>query len=394
MNNATSRNCFLATARSYRSRESAFHPRREPGDAKARDNDQPPGVPIMTSCAIIKDNRYLEHRAGVDHPESPDRLHAINEVLDREFSSLPLIQPRLATEDELALVHDPLYIQTVASTAGRMRAQLDPDTGTSSRSYEIARLAAGGLLNAVDALLSSDASRLTVSSVFAFVRPPGHHAEADRAMGFCLFNNIAIAAEYAKQKYGLDRILIVDWDLHHGNGTQHAFYDDPSVLYFSSHQFPYYPGSGNFDQVGMNAGAGFTVNAPFPTGFGDAEYIHVYERILRPIALEFKPQLVLVSAGFDPYIKDPLGGMAVTGEGFGALAKIVQDIALRTCDSKVLLTLEGGYHPDGLRDGVRSVLNTLLGKPSPLPKKAPHTAADQVIEKIVNVQKNYWKILR
>jgi len=348
----------------------------------------------MSTCAIIKDIRFLEHHAGEGHPESPDRLRAIHEVINKEFPSLPLLQPRLATEDELSLIHDPFYIQTVASTEGRMRAQLDPDTGTSSRSYEIARLAAGGLLNAVDALLSPDASRLTGSSVFAFVRPPGHHAEADRAMGFCLFNNIAIAAAYAKHKHGLKRVLIVDWDLHHGNGTQHAFYDDPSVLFFSSHQYPYYPGSGNFDQAGSSDGEGFTVNAPFPTGFGDAEYVHVYDRILKPIALEYNPQLVLVSAGFDPYIKDPLGGMAVTGDGFGALAKIVQDIALKTCEGKVLITLEGGYHPDGLREGARSVLNALLGKPSPQPKKAPHKAADQVIEKIVSVQKKYWKCLR
>ena len=278
----------------------------------------------------------------------------------------------------------------VAGTEGKMRSQLDPDTGTSARSYEIACLAAGGLLKAVDQLLGNPPAP---RSAFAFVRPPGHHAEADRAMGFCLFNNVAIAAAYAKEKHGLKRILIVDWDLHHGNGTQHSFYDDPSVLYFSSHQYPYYPGSGNYDQVGSGEGEGFTVNAPFPTGFGDEEYIRVYSEILKPIALEYKPELVLVSAGFDPYVKDPLGGMGVTGEGFGALASIVRDIAEKTCGGKVLLTLEGGYNPDGLREGVRAVLNAFIKPLQTVPvPSAP--AADRVIKNVVSYQKRYWKSLK
>jgi len=347
----------------------------------------------MTSLAIIRDDRYLEHNAGEGHPESPNRLRVIHDLIDKEFRELPLIQPRLAATDELALVHDPFYIQAVAETEGRSRTQLDPDTGTSSRSYEIARLAAGGLLNAVDVLVSRPSSLASPSSVFAFVRPPGHHAEADHAMGFCLFNNIAIAAAYAKEKHGLKKILIVDWDLHHGNGTQHCFYNDPSVLFFSSHQFPYYPGSGNYDQVGSGAGEGFTVNAPFPTGFGDEEYLRVYSEILKPIALEYKPELVLVSAGFDPYIKDPLGGMGVTGEGFGALSSLVRDIAERTCGGKVLLTLEGGYNPDGLREGVRAVLNAFL-KPLQTVSASPAPAADRVIKNVIAHQKKYWKSLK
>ncbi len=348
----------------------------------------------MSSLAIIRDDRYLEHNPGDGHPESPDRLRAIHELLDKEFSNLPKIAPRLATESELALIHDPVYIQTVANTAGRVHAQLDPDTGLSSRSYEIARLAAGGLLQAVDSLLTPNSELGTPNSIFAFVRPPGHHAEAGHAMGFCLFNNIAVAAAYAKEQYGLKRILIVDWDLHHGNGTQHAFYDNQSVLYFSSHQHPYYPGSGAFDQAGNGEGEGFTVNAPFPTGFGDVEYLSVYDRILRPIALEYQPELVLVSAGFDPYFADPLGGMQVTAEGFGALAGLVKDIADQACNGKVLLTLEGGYNPKGLRDGVRSVLNSFLGKSSPLAKDTQSKASELVIERIVRAQKNYWKSLR
>ncbi len=347
---------------------------------------------FMPYLAIIRDERYLEHIAGEGHPESPNRLRVIHHLIDAEFSDLQHIPPRLATEDELALIHDPFYIRAVANTEGKTHSQLDPDTGLSARSYEIARLAAGGLLQAIDSLISPDASRLTSHAVFAFVRPPGHHAEPSRGMGFCLFNNVAIAAEYAKERYGLTRVLIVDWDLHHGNGTQRAFYDDPEVLFFSSHQYPYYPGSGNFGEVGSGKGEGFTVNAPFPHGFGDAEYLDVYDRILKPIALEYRPELILVSAGFDPYVKDPLGGMGVTGEGFGGLASIVRDIAEQTCGGKVLITLEGGYNPDGLREGVRAVLQAFTGVPAAIHAPAS-PAAERVIQNIIAHQKKYWSCL-
>jgi len=185
----------------------------------------------------------------------------------------------------------------------------------------------------------------------------------------------------------------VDWDLHHGNGTQKAFYDRRDVLFFSSHQYPHYPGTGNFDEVGSGKGEGFTVNAPFPPGFGDTEYLAVYDRILKPIALEYKPQLVLVSAGFDPYVKDPLGGMKVTGDGFGNLATIVREIADAACGGKVLITLEGGYDPDGLREGVRSVLQAFTGPRWTVPVMGS-TAADRVIHSVIAHQKKYWKDLR
>lgn len=365
------------------------------------------------SIALVKDDRYLEHDPGEGHPESPNRLRVIHGLIESEFRDLPLIPPRLASPDELALVHDPLYIQQVANTEGVPFSRLDLDTSLSARSYEIARLAAGGLLEAVDKILGTpphlnplptgertstvhprpSGERVGVRGVFAFVRPPGHHAEPGRGMGFCLFNNVAVAAEYARRKHGLKRVLIVDWDLHHGNGTQRAFYDDPGVLFFSSHQFPYYPGTGAFDQVGAGKGEGFTVNAPFPPGFGDAEYIAVYERILKPVALEYKPEMVLVSAGFDPFIKDPLGGMAVTGPGFGALASLVRDIAEKTCGGRVLLTLEGGYNPEGLREGVRAVLRSFQHPMEHVPP-ASSPAAERVIGTIVSIHKKYWKSLR
>jgi len=352
------------------------------------------GTAIMSYLALIKDDRYLEHNAGEGHPESPNRLRVLHDLINTEFSGLPLIPPRLATERELALIHDPLYIQMVANTEGKVFSRLDPDTGLSARSYEIARLAAGGLLQAIDSLLTHDSEPRTANAVFAFVRPPGHHAEPSRGMGFCVFNNVAIAAEYAREKFGLKRILIVDWDLHHGNGTQHAFYDSPAVLYFSSHQYPHYPGSGSFDEVGSGTGEGFTINAPLPAGFGDAEYVRIYSTVLLPVALEYNPELVLVSAGFDPFVHDPLGSMKVTGEGFGALTGIVQEIAKTTCDGKILMTLEGGYNPEGLRSGVRSVLRTLLGRPAEVVEKAPAKTAYQVIERIISTQKKYWKSLQ
>jgi len=347
----------------------------------------------MSSLAVIRDDRYLEHNAGPGHPESPDRLRVIHDLIAKEFPDLPLIPPRLATEDELALVHDPFYIDTVARTEGVAFSRLDADTGLSARSYETARLAVGGLLQGVDALFTPNAELGTLNSLFAFVRPPGHHAEPGRGMGFCLFNNIAIAAEYAIERMGLERVLIVDWDLHHGNGTQRAFYDRPDVLFWSSHQFPHYPGTGDFDEVGTGKGAGFTVNAPFPSGFGDAEYVAVYDRVMRPIAIEYRPELVLVSAGFDPYFKDPLGGIQLTGEGFGKIAMIVRAIAEACCGGKVLITLEGGYNPDGLREGVRAVLRSLSGPATSVPAvDAPK--AEKVIRAIIAHQKKYWNCLK
>lgn len=355
----------------------------------------------MTRLALIKDIRYMEHDPGPGHPESPNRLKVIYSMLEQEFPDLPVITPRLAAEGELALIHDPFYIQEVAKTEGRLHSQLDPDTGLSARSYEISRLAAGGLLDAVDGILrrkeciatapQSDAEEL--QAVFALVRPPGHHAEPERGMGFCLFNNVAIAAEYARRTYGLKRILIVDWDLHHGNGTQKAFYDDPDVLYFSSHQYPHYPGTGGLNEVGFGKGEGFTINAPFPSGFGDAEYIAVYERILRPVALEFGPELVIVSAGFDPYVKDPLGGMEVTGPGFGALGNIIRDIAEKTCGGRAILSLEGGYNPEGLREGVREIVKAFL-YPAGYQHANPSPACARVMDSVISIQKKYWKSLQ
>jgi acetoin utilization deacetylase AcuC-like enzyme len=312
----------------------------------------------MTKTGIVRDNRYMNHQAGAFHPESPQRLEAIYGMLEEpdmagRFNDVPV---RRAEKDELLLIHSPEYVEMVAGTEGMDHRSLDPDTSTSPGSYEAALLAAGGLCEAISMVISG-----ALDNAFALVRPPGHHAERSRAMGFCLFNNVAIGARYAQQSHHLKRVLIVDWDLHHGNGTQHSFEEDPSILYFSTHQYPFYPGSGAFREVGRGKGEGYTVNVPLSVRHGNGEYAGIFESILKPIALEFDPELVLVSAGFDIHGNDPLGGMQVTPEGFAALTRSIMDIAMKCCEGKVAITLEGGYDLKGLRDSVKAVLRELAG---------------------------------
>jgi len=234
-----------------------------------------------------------------------------------------------------------------------------------------------------------------LNNAFALIRPPGHHAERAQAMGFCLFNNVAVAARYAQEHLGLHRILVVDWDLHHGNGTQHSFEEDPSILYFSSHQYPYYPGTGSLTEVGRGKGEGFTVNVPLSMGYGDREYLGIFERILRPVTIEFNPEIILVSAGFDIYMEDPLGGMRVTPTGFAGLTRSIMQMANECCGGKVVITLEGGYNLQGLRDSVKAVLKELAGlketRIADLLARADQQALDHVIKQVKKVQGRYWK---
>jgi acetoin utilization deacetylase AcuC-like enzyme len=310
----------------------------------------------MAQTGIVKDERYLEHDMGAYHVENPARLAYIYRELAELKGLFEEIPPRAATLKEITAVHDPKYVDRIAATAGHAEVHLDADTSTSARSYEVALLAAGGYLAAIDAVMDG------LSNAFALVRPPGHHAERDRAMGFCIFNNIAIGAHYAIAKRGLKRVLIADWDLHHGNGTQHAFYADSRVLYFSTHQYPFYPGTGHYTEVGEGKGKGYTINIPLSAGGGDADYANLFRHILRPICLEFEPQLILVSAGFDIYHHDPLGGMAVTEQGFARLTAIIMEMAEAVCDGRVVLTLEGGYNLEGEALSVKEVVRQLAGK--------------------------------
>jgi len=342
------------------------------------------------STGIVKDWRYTEHDMGAGHPEGPQRIEALNTMVEQEnaFSAYTIIEPRPATEEEVELIHTSSYFNRIKETSGQERVYLDPDTCTSAQSYTTALLAAGGLLKAVDMIMGGE-----IQNGFALVRPPGHHAEASEARGFCLFNNIAIAAQYLIKKYGLKRVLIADWDLHHGNGTQHSFYSRSDVLYFSTHQFPYYPGTGHWSEIGTGEGEGFTVNVPLSPGKTDGDFHFIFERILSPIATGYRPEFILVSAGFDIFEGDPLGGMNVTAKGFGVLTADLMSMAQETAQKRLLFTLEGGYNLFGLEEGVKNVLLVLGGKEKARTTKAQVAAPTaSELEPVFRVQKKYWPV--
>jgi len=315
------------------------------------------------ATVVAEDPRYREHRGPEGHPERPARLDAVHAAIAACGPDLERIPARPASAEEILRVHSREHLDRVAEAARRAPAQLDPDTYVCEASYEVALLAAGA---AIDLARRVAAGRATAG--LAAVRPPGHHAEATRAMGFCLFNNVAIAARALQAEDGVERILIVDWDLHHGNGTQHSFEDDPSVLYASTHQFPYYPGTGAAGEAGRDAGAGFTVNVPMPAGCGDAEYLGVFQRVIAPVARAFRPDVMLVSCGFDAHRDDPLGQMQLGRDGFRGMAACVRALADELCQGRLALVLEGGYAATGLLEGAEAVLEALLPE-APLP---PH----------------------
>ena len=315
--------------------------------------------PMSRNTGIVKDWRYVRHGAELSHPESPQRLVSIYEMLDNPDMVWKFIgiDARKASRAELERVHRPAYIDAIAATAGQSMFMLDPDTVATPETYEIARLAAGGVMNAIDTVTYREAD-----NAFALIRPPGHHAQAGTAAGFCIFNNIAIGARHAMALHRMERILIVDWDLHHGNGTQEIFYEDREVLYFSTHQYPCYPGTGGMGEMGQEKGLGYTVNVPLNPGADDAFYVRVFLDILSPIALAFRPEIILVSSGFDPYFADPLGEMKVTPEGFACLTRVLLNLADECCNGRLVLVLEGGYHIQGQTKSVRAVLLELLGE--------------------------------
>jgi len=350
---------------------------------------------MSRKTGIVKDGRYLQHTAGFSHPESAARLAAIYELLDNPDTSWKYspIEPREASTDEIAYVHTPRYIDFVASTAGKSHVILDPDTMASADTYDVAKLAAGGLIAAIDSVIAGE-----TDNAFAFVRPPGHHAGAGNSAGFCVFNNIAIGAMHARIRHGIKKVLIVDWDLHHGNGTQKTFYTDRQVLYFSAHQYPYYPGTGSWQEIGEGTGLGFTVNVPLNRGAGNGTYVSIFRRILEPIALAYQPELILLSAGFDTYFQDPLGGMRVTPEGFAAMARILLNIADACCGGKLVAVLEGGYHVAGLTSSVRATLREMWDETICPDKSLAEMEADAdepnkaVIEKVISLQRPYWAV--
>jgi len=314
----------------------------------------------MRKTAIFKNDLFLMHDPGPNHPERIDRLRVIYDFIEREENQKKFVFPDFEPADinHIEKNHGDALIKRVSETSGRRYDYLDQDTATSAKSYEAAMLAAGSVIKGVDLLIDKE-----IDNGFALVRPPGHHAEPDRSMGFCLFNNVAVAAWHAKTHHNLERVMIVDWDLHHGNGTQFSFYDSNKVLYLSTHQYPYYPGTGALQETGTGEGEGFTVNIPLPSGFGDKEYAAIFNDIVIPIGRSYKPELILISAGFDIYHGDPLGSMSVGPPGFAYMTRLLLSLAEEVCDGRVLVTLEGGYNLKGQRDGALAVLSELLGGP-------------------------------
>jgi len=350
---------------------------------------------MSRKTGIVKDKRYLLHSAGFSHPESPERLAGIYEMLDNPAMSWKFtqIEAREATHDEIATVHSPSYVDFIASTAGKDCVMLDADTITSPETYSIAKLAVGGVCNAIDHVIDG-----SVDNAFAFVRPPGHHAGRDTAAGFCIFNNVAIGAMHAILKHRLKRVMIVDWDLHHGNGTQSIFYREPRVLYFSTHQYPHYPGTGSLQEIGQGKGEGYTINVPMRAGATDASYVNIFRKILEPVALEYQPELLLLSAGFDAYFKDPLGGMRITPDGFAALTRILLNIADVCCRGRLVAVLEGGYHVAGLAKSAKSVLEEMLDENHFSQERFfameqdIDENTDQLIRQVTSVVRPFWKV--
>jgi len=342
----------------------------------------------MLKTALITDRRYLGHLPGAGHPERPERVKVLIEMADGlRRPGLERIAPRKATTDEIQLCHETDYVTLMRGTSNHDGYDFDPDTHASRLTYDISVLAAGGVLKAVDAVLEGEAD-----NGFALVRPPGHHALPARAMGFCFFNSVAIAAAYLTQVKGLERVMILDWDVHHGNGTQDIFYSSPRVLYCSLHQFPQYPGTGSVREIGVDEGRGFTVNLPLPATFGDPEYLSAFDRVVLPIGRQFRPDFILVSAGFDCHFRDPLADMRVTEQGFAAMARRLKRLAAECCQGRIALALEGGYDLQALAASAQEVIEE-LGREADEPiNTSPGERERWILDKVCKEQSSFWNL--
>ena len=306
---------------------------------------------------IVFDDFFTRHLTPAGHPERPERVAALLEALKQwdRLDELIRIPTLTAQQQWIRAVHSPEHLTQIKATAGADFSQLDADTSTSADSYQVALLAAGSAVSLVDQITQEK-----IDSGFALIRPPGHHAESNKAMGFCLFNNIAVTAEWAIREDLAQRVTIVDFDVHHGNGTQEIFYSRSDVLYLSTHQYPFYPGTGHFSETGAGPGQGFTANFPISAGTGDHFYCTLFRDLLLPIVRQFDPQLILVSAGYDGHRDDPLAGMNLSTEGFGALVNLLNDVAGEICGGRILYLLEGGYNLTALCEAVLLSIETTL----------------------------------
>jgi len=311
---------------------------------------------------LLLDARFEAHETGPGHPESPGRIKAVAKALSNDAwtNRLVAIPGRAATVEELCLAHDPDYVELVRREVKEqgVRRLSTGDTDVSRESYDVARIATGGVLNAIDEVMEG-----RLANAFCAVRPPGHHATAKRGMGFCIFNHLAVAARFAQRKHGVERVLIVDWDVHHGNGTQDIFYEDGSVFYFSTHQHPWYPGTGLKSETGEGAGKGTTLNCPLPAGTMMEAVRDAFRNRLLPAMATFRPDLVLISAGFDGRHGDPLGRFLLRDEDFVELTQILMDLAERSCSGRIVSMLEGGYDLSGLGFAVTAHVGALAGVP-------------------------------
>jgi acetoin utilization deacetylase AcuC-like enzyme len=326
-----------------------------------------------STIAVVYSSTYRQHDTG-PHVETPERLDEIWEAVEPTLDRRTLIEPRPIEVEEARLVHAPDQAELIRRLSERGGGQIDADTVVSARSLEVALLAAGGTVQAVDAVLEQGHP-----AAFALVRPPGHHATQRRSMGFCLLNNVAIAARHAQREHGLERIAIVDFDVHHGNGTQAIFEDDPSVLFVSSHQFPLYPGTGRVDEAGTDRGRGYTLNLPLAPGCGDREYATLFDQAILPKVAAFRPELILVSAGYDAHWADPLAHMRLSAAGYAAMVRSLKTLAREIGARGPVLTLEGGYDLDALAGSVAASLAVLadedwqdpVGPAPPGPDRTP-----------------------
>lgn len=313
------------------------------------------------SVILISSERFADHQTPPGHPERSERAEVMEVVANRwRARGTEVVAPRAATREQLARVHDAEYLHRISETAGQSLA-LDPDTYTSPESHEIALLAAGATVDAVERVMGG-----SHRTALALVRPPGHHAERRRAMGFCLYNNIAVAAAHARAQ-GARKVAIVDYDVHHGNGSQHIFEADPHVLYVSTHQYPYYPGTGAADEIGRGPGQGFTVNLPLEVGAVDEDYRTVFDEVVLPVLRQFEPDLLMISAGFDAHERDPLAGMRLTTGSFGAMTMALRKVAEECCRGRLVAVTEGGYDLQALAASLDAAIGA-LGAPAGDPR--------------------------